>query len=362
MSGRPSGKAMAPEGHPVHTLMAEHDILLDLAEELGLTASAIGKTGRAEACGEELEHLQDIIEHFRESEKHYLREENGLFPVMERHGFSGPTVQMWTEHNEIREVKKRLYSLAEAAVRGDLKGAGGLEALSGELRAMLESHFTKENSVLFPMALSTLTGGEWAEVASSFDEIGYCCFTPAGARGPGGAVRGEKERGAGAGAEGAETAGERKVAGKGRGRNSGGGMAMEPEKELIELRTGRFSREELETVLNTLPVDITFVGVDDAVRYYSDGPHRIFPRTVAIIGRKVQNCHPQKSIHAVQRILDEFRAGRRDVAEFWINMGGRVIHIRYFAVRRDGRYLGTLEVSQDITEIQKIRGEKRLLD
>jgi len=121
--------------------------------------------------------------------------------------------------------------------------------------------------------------------------------------------------------------------------------------------------EQVETILDTLPVEISFVDASDTVRYYSHGDKRIFRRTPAVIGRKAQNCHPTKSVHIVQQILDDFKAGKRDVAEFWITLGGRKIYIRYFAVRdKAGRYVGTLEATQDITDIKKIEGEKRLLD
>ena len=130
----------------------------------------------------------------------------------------------------------------------------------------------------------------------------------------------------------------------------------------IVFETGSFSKEELETLLNTLPVDITFVGKEDTVRYFSKAKERIFPRTKAVIGRKVQQCHPPKSIHVVNKILDDFRNGYKDVAEFWIHVKERLIYIRYFAVRdKNGEYLGCLEVTQDITDIKKIEGEKRLL-
>ncbi|HDD70049.1 MAG TPA: DUF438 domain-containing protein [Candidatus Bathyarchaeota archaeon] len=116
-------------------------------------------------------------------------------------------------------------------------------------------------------------------------------------------------------------------------------------------------------MLDTLPVDITFVDKDDRVKYFNKAEKRVFVRTKAIIGRKVQMCHPQKSIHIVNRILESFRKGEKDVAEFWIAVNNRLVHIRYFAVRdRDGKYLGTMEVTQDITDIKKIEGEKRLLD
>ena len=130
--------------------------------------------------------------------------------------------------------------------------------------------------------------------------------------------------------------------------------------EKITLPTGTLSPKELESLLDGLPVDVTFVDSQDTVRYFNRLGKRIFPRTAAVIGRKVQQCHPQKSLAKVEEILRDFRSGKRDSAEFWISLQGRMVHIRYFALRK-GSYLGCLEVSQDVTEIQKLKGEKRLL-
>ena len=124
-----------------------------------------------------------------------------------------------------------------------------------------------------------------------------------------------------------------------------------------------FSTETLEAILDALPVEVSFVDDADTVRYYSKGDKRIFRRTPAVIGRKVQDCHPPKSLYKVEQVISDLKSGKRDVAEFWIELNGRKIYIRYFSVRdKAGKYLGVLEVTQDITEIQKIEGEKRLLD
>ena len=124
-----------------------------------------------------------------------------------------------------------------------------------------------------------------------------------------------------------------------------------------------FSTETLEAIFDTLPVEVSFVDDADTVRYYSKGDKRIFRRTPAVIGRKVQDCHPQKSLHKVEQVISDLKSGKREMDEFWIDLGERKIYIRYFAVRSEsGKYIGTLEVTQDITEIQKIEGEKRLLD
>ncbi|MEM3786746.1 MAG: PAS domain-containing protein, partial [Nitrososphaeria archaeon] len=193
------------------------------------------------------------------------------------------------------------------------------------------SHFYKENHILFPTALNLISTEEWSVARKDFDEIGYCCFTPP--------IPSKSEEKA--------PFIEEKVVQEGQ----------------IEFETGSLTKNEIEAILNSLPVDITFVDANDSVKYFNKAEKRIFVRTKSVIGRKVQMCHPQKSIHIVNKILDSFRKGEKDVAEFWINMNGRLIHIRYFPVRdKNGKYLGTMEVTQDVTEIKKLEGEKRLLD
>jgi hypothetical protein len=175
-----------------------------------------------------------------------------------------------------------------------------------------------------------VTSKEWEEARKEFDEIGYCCFTP-----PQVTVALQTER--------------RKT-------------ETVPE-GLLQFETGSLSKEEAEAVLDTLPIDISFIDKDDRVKYFNKAEKRIFVRTKAVIGRKVQMCHPQKSVHIVNRIIEAFRRGEKDSAEFWITMDNRLVHIRYFAVRnKDGKYLGTMEATQDLTDIRKIEGQKRLLD
>jgi len=133
--------------------------------------------------------------------------------------------------------------------------------------------------------------------------------------------------------------------------------------DLLNLKTGRLTLEQIDLMLRALPVDVSFVDENDTVLYYSEKKDRIFARVPGVIGRKVQNCHPVKSVNIVERILEAFRAGKKDTAEFWIQLAGRFIHIRYFAVRDEqGRYRGCLEVSQDVTEIRQLEGQRRLLD
>ncbi|MDI6868708.1 MAG: DUF438 domain-containing protein [Coprothermobacterota bacterium] len=327
-------EASAEGGHPVFILMEEHRVLLDFQEKLLGIIREMGGKRNLEEGEREIKELENIARHLKESEKHYLREENVLFPYLEKHGIKEPPAIMWMEHDKIRALKKELYDLMED--RGILEFQtfmSRLETTANSLKEMLSSHFYKENNILFPMAKQAFSGQEWQEVRQQFDEIGYCCFTPEAARVP---LKVEKV--------------EEKAA---------------PVKEegLITLETGSFTLEELECALNTLPVDITFVDRNDEVKYFSQSKERIFARTKAVIGRKVQNCHPQKSVHIVEKIVEEFKKGTKDHADFWINMNGRLILIRYFAVRdREGNYLGTMEVTQDISDIKRIEGERRLLD
>ena len=302
------GSISVPEWHPLHILMEEHRILLNHARMLGERAE------REDGDG-----VREILEHLKEAEKHYLREENVLFPYIEKHGITEPPAIMWMEHDKIREMKKRIYSTAENGNYEMLKRA------SDGLAEMLSHHFYKENNILFPTALKVVEEREWREIRREFDEIGYCCFIP------------EKL----AHDEGKE---EREDEGR------------------ISFPTGSLSREEMEAMLDALPFDITFIDRDDRVRYFNQSKDRIFVRTKAIIGRKVQNCHPSKSVDVVNKILEEFKNGTKDKAEFWIDMDGRKIYIRYFPVRKDGKYIGTMEITQDITDIKKIEGQKRLLD
>jgi PAS domain S-box-containing protein len=131
----------------------------------------------------------------------------------------------------------------------------------------------------------------------------------------------------------------------------------------LQFDTGTLTKTQLNSIFTTLPVDVTFIDADDTVRYFNMPKKRIFVRPKTVLGKKVHNCHPQKSLHIVNKIVESFKNGEKNVAEFWITLNSRLVHIRFFAVRdANGKYLGTIEVVQDITEIKKLQGERRLLD
>ncbi|MEE8167546.1 MAG: DUF438 domain-containing protein [Candidatus Hydrothermarchaeales archaeon] len=324
-------KTVAPAGHPIHIQMEEHKILLQFADKLKNVAKEVEGAKDFESISGEIEQLSHIAEHFKASESHYVREENVLFPYLEKHGITQPPAIMWMEHDKIREIKKNLYRLIDTHKgMGFQDFAKQLGEVAISVSDMLSDHFYKENNVLFSTALEVIDENEWRDIRRQFDELGYCCFTPEPARIP---------------IEGIEA------------------PTSKPEVEgVVPFETGNLSKEEIEAIFNTLPVDLTFVDKEDTVRYFSQSKERIFPRTKAVIGRKVQQCHPQKSIHVVNKLLEDFKSGQRDVAEFWINLKGGLIYIRYFAVRnKNGDYVGCLEVTQDIVDLKKIAGEKRLL-
>lgn len=317
-------------GHPIYILLEEHRFVRDVVEEISRTLPIIEKTKDFPEMKETLARLDQLFGHLREYDKHKVREENALFPFIEKHGVTQPPAVMWSEHDQQRKLIKDATNTLKK--REELGVSKFKERMIPGLRALMEhipSHFYKEENILYPTALKIIEETEWKEIRASMDDLGYCYFTPSSAVGK---IR---------------------------------TTTAEAKKRGIEimLESGVFTVSQLECVLNTLPVDITFVDDEDTVRFFNQAKDRIFPRTKAIIGRKVQKCHPQKSVDVVERILKDFKARKRDSAKFWLHLGDKYVAIEYFAVRnRNGKYLGCLEVSQDIAPIQKIQGEKRLLD
>jgi PAS domain S-box-containing protein len=318
---------------PISILMEEHKIMTKMAEDLFGYANKILKVTDFKYVEEDIHQVEHLIADFTDAEKHYAREENVLFPMLEKHGITEPPSIMWMEHNQIRETKKKLQSLI-AGFKPEAFESFKQELwdTSKDLSNKLSSHFYKENNILFPAALSVITEQEWVEVREEFDSIGYCCFTPPELTGP-----------------------QKKEAQP--------QPQMQAQTETVPFDFGSLSPEQLNPLLNTLPVEITFIDQDETVRYFNKPQKMIFIRTKAVIGRKVMNCHPAKSLDTVLKIVGSFKEGKKNVAKFWITLNGRFIFIRFFAVRdTEGKYLGTVEVVQDVTDIRALQGEKRLLD
>ncbi len=319
--------AADPLDHPVEILKKEHELLLELGSDLKTQTAALRDSKDAVQAVPAMRRIEKIMAEIKASGSHYVREENVIFSYLEKHGVVQPPAIMWSEHDQIRAIEKTLENVlasVDPSKRQDF--AGELVNQSEALAGMFESHFYKENNILFPTALRLFTDGEWKDSARQFGEIGYWKVVPSTLP------------------EAAANAEPSKVEGE------------------VSFETGSLPVAVLEQILDTMPVDFTFVDAEDRVRYFSNGRDRVFPRTKAIIGRAVQQCHPAKSVDKVNQILSDFKAGSRDSADFWIQSGESFVVIRYFAIRsKAGEYLGCLEVTQDAAWLRSLVGEKRLL-
>lgn len=322
-------------GHPVHTFKYENMALTQVLELLEEVVPQLPDPASLARVRTHLEQLAEV-------NKVYLRKENLLFPLLEKHGVSGPSSVMWSTHDEIRAQLRAVQSALSAGQVEDAK------RLYTPLAQAIRQMFYKEERILYPTALKVLTEGEWRAIRDQSDAIGYALVCPGDKWQPQAeAVTLPTPKGYGA-----------------PGDSLGSAQGAQPQAQAaIALDTGVLSAEQINLLLGHLPLDVTYVDEEDTVRYFSHGrQERIFVRTPAIIGRKVQNCHPPKSIHIVERILSEMRTGVRETADFWIQMGAKFVYIRYVAMRdAAGKYRGCIEVSQDIAPYRALQGEQRLL-
>mgnify|MGYP000955001263 FL=1 len=320
-------EAAKAAGHPVRIFKQENREIEKLIEgKLEPLLEKLRTTDDREAAAKLLEGFKQLLE----VGKHYARKENLLFPYLEKYGITAPPKVMWGVDDEIRAAIKETIRLLE-------NYDGGRDALlemADEAIGKVREMIFKEENILFPMAMDTLSEDEWKKILEDSDEIGYCLIQPDTPRNP----------------ERVDPVQQAKAEEK-------------PMENIVGFDAGAMTYEEINALLNTLPFDITFVGRDDTVRYFTQGKDRIFARPKSIIGRKVQNCHPPASVHIVEKIMADLKSGKKDHEDFWIRMGDKVTaYIRYYAVRNDkGEYLGVAEVTQNIKPIQELEGEKRLL-
>jgi DUF438 domain-containing protein len=307
-------------GHFLSCLMQENREAEKITTEIKSVLKALFVLG--EPAGDGMGRLRQLVGELKKYELHYIKKENILFPFVEKVFPHYRCLQlMWSFHDDFRKSIKSLERilLTETPDREELTRE------MGKLFFVVLPVIFREEQIVFPVAYRAIPPGEWEEMLRQSLETGWCYIAPP--------VVGMLS-----------------------------GLPGERSGDRINLGSGQLTPDQLVLLFSHLPVDITFVDENDEVCFFSEVPHRIFPRSRAIIGRKVQNCHPPESVHLVNEIVDAFRRGERDVADFWIQMRGRFILIRYFALRDSaGNYRGTIEVSQDATEIRKLEGERRLL-
>ena len=325
-----SASKSIPEGHPVDVLIQENKLLKRLSDNTTEEILAL-KYRREEDYNDAVLRIRGYFNQLMDVDKHYQRKEYLVFPYLEKVGITGPPKVMWGKHDEIRDLLKGSIEILQSPelTSEDLQAAAEIILLPA-LKGVFEMTI-KEEEILFPMLMDTLADGDWYEIQKQSIEIGFCLYDP-------------------------------QIEWKPEGIETEDINAVQKEGGNIQLHTGGFTAEELLAILNTLPVDMTFVDRNDKVKYFSQSSDRIFQRNRTILNRDVRHCHPPASAHIVDKILDDFKSGRQDRAPFWINMKGKMIHIEYFALRNEaGEYLGTLEVSQDLTGYRALEGEQRIL-
>ena len=305
-----------PEGHPVKVYFDENHYLHDVLKEIVVTDPV-----------QDEQKFFNLFNELCEVEKRYARKENQLFPYLEKYGWNGPSQGMWSFHDANRDLLRNIRKKIE---NKDFEGiTEDMHIIYGEMQRLM----MVEESRLFPYALELLKEEDWKEMKIGDEEIGWML----------------KERPVKWPPEDEEAVPNKE-------------LPFSPDQR-FRMDEGYMTLEQINLMLKYMPVDLTYVDENDRVVFYNRGEDRVFPRSAGIIGREVKFCHPPKSVGTVIRIVEEFRNGTKDEAEFWIRFKGRVIHIRYFAIRdKDKNYKGVIEMSQDITDIQKLEGERRLLN
>lgn len=325
-----SSSKKIPDGHPVDVMIHENSELKKVALEIEILLDEVSgdKEINIEAV---ILKLRGLFNNLFDVDKLYRRKEYLLFPFLENQGITGPPKVMWGKHDEIRDLIKGSIELLQtpSITREELIASSEI-ILSRAYKGVVDMT-KKEEEILFPMALDKLTESDWYEISKQSLQIGFCLYDPQKEWKPVWAKEDSIEE-------------------------------LNKTGQNIQLPSGNFTVEELLAILNTLPIDMTFVDRNDKVKYFSQGKERIFQRNRAILNRDVRHCHPPASAHIVDKIIEDFKSGREDQAPFWINSGDKMIHINYFALRNDkGEYLGTLEVSHDVSGYRKLEGDQRIL-
>ena len=303
-------------------LEANHDKAAQFLKYAGLSLKQLNVTDdkQAQAKG-----LADTYHQLLPIDMLYTIKENILFPALEKHWQDYRCVQlMWSYQDDIRRDLKEIIELLNASENWNMKR---INRLAGDISFRIKAIQFRDEKILFPQILDTLDEPELRKLMAACADLEFP-YVKADV------VKVEASD-----------------------------VAKEEKNKLVDLGTGAILPEHIKLIFNHLPVDITYVDEHNKVQYYSTPKHRIFPRTKAVIGRDVHNCHPPESVHVVEKIVKAFRDGKRDKASFWIHMKDQFILIQYFAVRNEqGSFKGTLEVSQEISEIHSLEGDQRLLD
>ena len=323
----PSKDNAQVKGHPVYVFLLENEKLEEVMKEEIKPYIETLKNGLDNTA---VLMLRIGFERLSQIDIHYSRKENVLFPMLEKHDITAPPKVMWGIDDEIRKEIKEVLSILSQG-KFDLNEL--IEKAESTVTKTSDMVF-KENNILVPLMNTTFSLVEWYNIDKAQREFGLCLID-------------------------SQDDWDIKVE----------DIDSEELEETvinqdgeIKFDAGSLVPEEVNAILNTIPLDMTFVDKNDKVKYFTQGKERIFDRPLTIIGREVSMCHPPQSVHIVEQIVDDLRSGRKDNEDFWIKMGPMFVYIRYFAVRnKEGEFLGTLEVTQNIKPILELEGEKRLM-
>ncbi len=326
------------KGHFLYYLMQENRAVEKYLDEIKISLKSINKKAKSdEDYIDDYQKMRKNLLKLNEFVLHYDKKENILFPYIEKVFEDYRCLQiMWSFHDDIRKKLKEFEQILQ-------KETPDLKEINKEVAALfflIVPIVFREEAILFPVALEQIAVTDFVQMNKEAEDLGYVYDVKTDKADLDAFVEFAKMQ-----SKHKENENNLKTG------------------DIVDLETGFLLPEQIKIMLNTLPLDITYVDENDVVRYFSSPKDRFFTRSKAIIGRTVQNCHPPESIHVVDKIVNSFKSGEKDEANFWIQMRGKFVLIRYFALRDEkGNYKGTLEVSQDITEIRKLDGEQRLLD
>lgn len=325
-----SAAKVVPAGHPVDTFKQENKAL---EEQLKKAKELFDKGNKLqpEEVASYILQLRSVFNNLSDVEKHYKRKEYLLFPFLEKAGITGPPKVMWGKHDETRALLNAAHEALASKEPISIEEIPALIVLVLlPVLDAIEGMIMKEEEILLPMSLDTLSDDEWFQIYKETPQFGFTLYDPQ--------IEWMPE-------------------------NVSVGEPIYHSGEAIQLASGSFSVQELETIFKTLPIDITFVDKNDKVKFFSHGTKKIFDRNRSIIGRDVRLCHPPGSVHIVEQIIDDFKSGKENKAAFWISsFMGRFVYIEYTALRgNDNEYLGVMEVTQDITDLKQLEGDQRLL-
>ena len=338
-----------PENHPLWAYLEE----INAVEKVALEADELLKQDKFIKNP-----WLGIFDSLAEWRIHLSRKQNQLYPMLENHGFDRPTRIMWTFDDGVRDAISASYAL----LRED-KYEEFLASVP-ETLAKLRDLNSKELEVLLPTSFKLLSDEEFVRMSKNDHEIGYAIINAPGLY----VVPGINDSAASLNGNAASQNGAvsneflNDLAGLLSKYVGPVGGAQVGKDAVLDVATGKLTLEQINLLFRHLPVDLSYVDENELVRFYSDTPHRIFPRSANVIGREVKNCHPAKSVHIVEEIVEKFRSGEQSQAEFWINKPGLFIYVIYTAVRdENGKFRGVLEMMQDCTHIRELEGSRTLL-